>query len=144
MTENLILAADLGTSGMKVALISISGEVIGWEAEPVKLIITPDGGSEQSPDEWWQAFLTASRRLIDRNRAAASRIKAICCSTQGEGTVPVDKHGNALTNCILWMDMRGAPYLKKQLGGLVNIDGAAMNKVVRFVHLTGGHALDDR
>jgi len=62
----------------------------------------------------------------------------VCCSTQGEGTVPVDKNGQALSNCILWMDMRGAPYLKKQLGGLVNIDGASIGKVLRFVRLTGG------
>ncbi len=29
MTEPIILAVDLGTSGMKVALITISGKVIG-------------------------------------------------------------------------------------------------------------------
>ena len=43
--EKLILAIDLGTSGMKVALISVSGKVLGWEAEPVRLILTPDGGA---------------------------------------------------------------------------------------------------
>ena len=37
MTEKLILAVDLGTSGMKVALITISGKVLGWEAEQVAL-----------------------------------------------------------------------------------------------------------
>jgi xylulokinase len=36
------------------------------------------------------------------------------------------------------MDMRGATHLKKQLGGLVNIDGASIDKVLRFVRLTGG------
>jgi xylulokinase len=56
----LILAVDLGTSGTKVALITISGKVLGWEAEPVKLVLTPDGGAEQSPDEWWAAFLSAA------------------------------------------------------------------------------------
>ncbi|MEN9564405.1 MAG: hypothetical protein RIR73_2649, partial [Chloroflexota bacterium] len=50
--EKLILAIDLGTSGMKVALISVSGNVLGWEAESVRLILTPDGGAEQSPEEW--------------------------------------------------------------------------------------------
>jgi len=29
MTEPIILAVDLGTSGMKVALITISGKVVG-------------------------------------------------------------------------------------------------------------------
>ena len=138
MTEPLILAVDLGTSGMKVALIAVSGKVLGWEAEPVRLLITPDGGAEQSPDEWWAAFLSASGRLLKRQQDAVLRIKAVCCSTQGEGTVPVDKNGQALSNCILWMDMRGASHLKKQLGGPISIDGAAIDKVLRFVRLTGG------
>jgi len=138
MTEKLILAVDLGTSGMKVALVTVSGKVLGWEAEPVRLLITPDGGSEQSPDEWWGAFLSAAGRLLEKVPDARQRVQAVCCSTQGEGTVPVDKDGNALSNCILWMDMRGAPHLKKQLGGLINIDGASIDKVLRFVRLTGG------
>jgi len=97
--EKLILAIDLGTSGMKVALISVSGKVLGWEAEPVRLILTPDGGAEQSPDEWWQAFLSAAGRLMKKNQGA--NVVAVCASTQGEGTVAVDKDGNALGNAIL-------------------------------------------
>jgi xylulokinase len=136
--EKLILAVDLGTSGMKVALITVSGKVIGWESEPVRLILTPDGGAEQSPDEWWAAFLSAAGRLMEQNQAAGPRVVAVCCSTQGEGTVAVDKEGNALGNAILWMDMRGAANLKKQIGGLINIDGAGISNVLRFVRLTGG------
>jgi xylulokinase len=138
MTEALILAVDLGTSGMKVALITIGGKVLDWEVEPIRLLITPDGGAEQSPDEWWSAFLSAAGRLLKRKQDTSQRIEAVCCSTQGEGTIPVDKNGKALGNGILWMDMRGASHLKKQLGGLVNIDGASVDKVLRFVRLTGG------
>lgn len=138
VAEPLILAVDLGTSGMKVALISVSGKVLGWEVEPIRLMITPDGGAEQSPDEWWTAFLSAAGRLLKREQDAGRRVEAVCCSTQGEGTVPVDQDGNALGNCILWMDMRGAPHLKNQLGGWLNIDGISMDKILRFVHLTGG------
>ncbi len=136
--EKLILAVDLGTSGMKVALISVSGKVLGWELEPVRLILTPNGGAEQSPEEWWQAFLSAAGRLIKRNQESALDVIAVCASTQGEGTVAVDQEGNALGNTILWMDMRGAPYLRKQLNGWINIDGAGISKVLRFVRLTGG------
>ena len=60
MSEPCLLAVDLGTSSMKVGLIGLSGEVLGWEAEPIRLLLTVDGGVEQSPEEWWQAFLTAS------------------------------------------------------------------------------------
>ncbi|HSA99903.1 MAG TPA: FGGY-family carbohydrate kinase, partial [Anaerolineales bacterium] len=135
--EKLILAVDLGTSGMKVALITVSGKVIGWESEPIRLIITPDGGAEQSPEEWWQAFLAATGRLIKQHQVS-SNVIAVCCSTQGEGTIAVDQAGNALGNAILWMDMRGAPYLRNQLSGLINLDGADLLKISRFVRLTGG------
>ena len=137
-SEKLILAVDLGTSGMKVALITVSGRVIGWEAEPVRLILTPDGGAEQSPDDWWQAFLSAAGKLLKQNQDAGPNVIAVCFSTQGEGTVAVDKAGNALGNAILWMDMRGAPHLRKQVGGLINIDGAGISNILRFVRLTGG------
>jgi xylulokinase len=136
--EPLVLAVDLGTSGMKVALITISGRVVGWDSEPIRLILTPDGGAEQSPDEWWSAFLTASKRLLDSHPDLAPTVRAVCCSTQGEGTVVVDKNGQALMNCILWMDMRGAPHLRKQFKGLINITGAGLFNTLRWIRLTGG------
>jgi xylulokinase len=136
--EKIILAVDLGTSGMKVGLITVGGEVLGWEVEPVGLILTPDGGAEQSPEEWWQAFLTASGKLLKRSPDLASNVIAVCCSTQGEGTVAVDAAGNAIGNAILWMDMRAAPNLRKQTQGWINIDGMDVFKVLQFVRLTGG------
>ncbi len=136
--EPTFLAVDLGTSSMKVALITVSGKVLGWESEPIKLYVTSDGGAEQSPDEWWGAFLSAAKRLLARKLVEVRMIRAVCCSTQGEGTVPVDQDGNALMNCILWMDMRGAPYLRKQFGGLINLDGISLFKILRWVRLTGG------
>ena len=98
MTSPLLLAVDHGTSGMKVALVTVDGRVLAWESEPVRLIITPDGGAEQSPDEWWAAFLSAAGRLLKREPDAGRRVAAVCCSTQGEGTVPVDRAGKALSD----------------------------------------------
>lgn len=136
--EHIILSIDLGTSGMKVALITVSGKVLGWESEPIQLHLTPDGGVEQSPDEWWAAFLSAAGRLLKREAGYGASVRAICCSTQGEGTVPVDKDGNALMNCILWMDMRGAPHLWERFKGLVNVTGLGLLNTLRWVRLTGG------
>lgn len=136
--SSIILAVDLGTSGMKVALITVHGQVLGWESEPVRLILTPDGGAEQSPDDWWQAFLTASTRLLGRGLAPQAAVRAVCCSTQGEGTLPVDADGNPLMNCILWMDMRGAGPLRKQFRGRLNLTGLGLESTLRWVRLTGG------
>jgi xylulokinase len=136
--EPVILSMDLGTSGMKVALITVHGDVLGWESEPVQLYITPDNGVEQIPDEWWNAFLKTTKRLLGRGLVPTSCVRAVCCSTQGEGTIPVDREGNALMNCVLWMDMRGAPDLKAQFKGPIDIAGAGIQHVLQWIRLTGG------
>src|SRR5215212_8223206 len=41
-------------------------------------------------------------------------------------------------NAILWMDMRGAPYVQANARGLVNIAGAGAGKLWRWIRLTGG------
>ncbi|MBL8055320.1 MAG: FGGY-family carbohydrate kinase [Anaerolineales bacterium] len=134
----LILAVDLGTSGVKVALVTLHGAVLGWEAEPVRTHITPDGGTEQAPGDWWAGLCAAAGRLLGRELAPRHAVRAVCCSTQGEGTVPVDRDGHALMNAILWMDMRGAPHLRRQFRGLVNVLGVDAFKLVRWLRLTGG------
>ena len=82
-----------------------------WESEPIALRVLPGGGAEQAPDDWWRALVAATRRLLARHNGPASDIAAVCCSTQGEGAVPVDRDGRALMGCTLWMDMRAAPHL---------------------------------
>lgn len=136
--DPVILAVDLGTSGMKTALVSIDGRVLGWETEPIRLHLTPDGGAEQSPDEWWGAFLAAAQRLLGRDLAPRMAVRAVCCSTQGESTIPVNQNGKALMNCISWMDMRGAPFIQRQFKGLINVNGAGLANLLRWLRLTGG------
>jgi xylulokinase len=133
-----MLAVDLGTSSLKLALIALDGSVLGWESQPVNLYLTPDGGVEQSPDEWWSAFLNVAGRLLGRGLVEPKQVKAVCCSTQGEGTLPVDRDGQALMNCVLWMDMRGAPYLKEHFKGLINPTGAGLRQTLDWIRLTGG------
>ena len=61
-----VMAIDLGTSGPKVAIVDASGEVLGHEFEDTPLYLHPGGGAEQDPDDWWNAVMTAGRRLLDR------------------------------------------------------------------------------
>ncbi len=139
MTQDVYtLAVDLGTSGAKVALVSMQGTVLGWESQEVSLLLTPDGGAEQVPLDWWNAIVSSTRRLMARGLVSPEAVTAICCSTQGEGTVAVDRAGNALMNCILWMDMRGAPYLRRRVKGRVNVSGYDAYKLSRWLQLTGG------
>ena len=136
--EAYILAVDLGTSGCKTALISISGKVAGWEYQEVPLLIPSTGAAEQRPEDWWQALISTSQKLVRKNLVPVESVIAVCCSTQGEGTVPVDRQGNALMNAMTWLDMRGAESLKQLTEGRFNIEGYQPLRLMRWMRLTGG------
>jgi xylulokinase len=133
-----VLAVDLGTSCAKVALVSSQGRVAGWESEPLRVQLLPDGGAEQDPEEWWRALGRAARRLLARDLAPRASVAAVCCSAQGEGTVAVDAAGRPLMNAVLWMDMRGAPHLRRTAGGPLRVGGFGVLKLARWLRLTGG------
>lgn len=133
-----VLAVDLGTSGCKCALVSLHGEVAAWAFEPVDTHFHPNGGAEQDPEAWWSAFLNTAQRVLKQGAVPVASIAAVCCSTQGEGTVPVDAAGHALRPCVLWMDTRGVEHLKKITRGMISIAGYHPLRLLRWIRLTGG------
>ena len=118
--------------------MSVRGRVVAWEFESVETLLFPNGGAEQDPHAWWAAFLRVARWLVGREIVAPQQIVAICCSTQGECTVPVDADGQPLMNAILWMDSRGAEHLKAITAGLINVAGYHPLRLWRWIRLTGG------
>ena len=136
--KECILAIDLGTSGCKAALVDLTGKVLAWEFQKIPTLLLPGGGAEQSAENWWNAVIGTSRALIQRGVVSSSDILAVCCSTQGECTIPVDAHGIPLMNAILWMDARGARYLKELTGGFPRVAGYNVLRLLRWLRLTGG------
>ncbi len=138
MPPEQILAIDLGTSGMKAALVAADGTVTGWAERAVALHVLPQGGAEQDPTEWWDALAAV---VADLGRAHPEHLRAVttvCSSTQGEGTIAVDAHGEPLTRCISWLDMRGAANLRRQFGGFPSYGGFSVRRIARWLRLTGG------
>jgi xylulokinase len=136
--DSYVLAIDLGTSGPKVALVSIQGELVGSEFEETQLFLLPDGGAEQSPAGWWHAITIAVKRLLGKGLVSNDSIVAIATTGQWSGTVPVDQDGAALGNAIIWMDARGAPFIKQITEGFLNVEGYAPEKLYKWLQLTGG------
>lgn len=133
-----VLAIDLGTSGMKAALVAADGTVTGWAQRAVGLQVLPGGGAEQDPLAWWAALGDV---VTDLGRTHPDHLRAVttvCSSTQGEGTIAVDAAGQPLTQCISWLDMRGAGNLRKQFGGPATYGGLSVRRIVRWLRLTGG------
>ncbi len=136
-SPSYVLAIDLGTSGPKVALVSERGEVIARATANVDLILLKGGGAEQDPDSWWNAITAAVRETVAASPDA--QISAISVTTQWSGTVAIDSSGDAIGNAIIWMDSRGARYLRGLTApGRIQIQGFDPRRARRWVTSTGG------
>lgn len=136
--EPLILAIDLGTSGPKVALVSPRGEVVDCRVGATSLAILPGGGAEQDPAEWWASIRATTHQLLDGNPGAAARVAAVGCTSQWSGTVAVDGDGRPLHNALIWMDARGAPYVRQITDGRLKVEGYGVRRLATWLRLTGG------
>lgn len=133
-----ILAIDHGTSGCKVAVISIHGEVVDTAFEPTPMYFYPGGGAEQDTADWWNGIVSATRRIMAQGRVKPDEVVAVAVSSTFSTTVPVDKQGRALMRAITWMDSRGAPYIKEAMTGIVNVEGYGLSKILSWIHKTAG------
>ncbi|MEN8246165.1 MAG: FGGY-family carbohydrate kinase [Thermodesulfobacteriota bacterium] len=137
--EKYVLSIDLGTSGSKMAIVSVHGEVMGFEFEAVPLKLLPNGGVEQDPDDWWRAIMATSKRLLARGLVPVEDIVAVSTSAQWAGTVAIDKSGKPLMNAVIWMDMRGEKHVQRQTaGGPIKIEGYGPIKLMKWIRITGG------
>lgn len=138
MDKQYILAIDHGTSGIKAALVSTHGAVVAFEYEKTPITFLPGGGAEQDPEAWWQALIAASQRLMAKGLVSREAVVAVCVSSTFSSTVAVDRNGMHLMNSITWMDSRGAPYVKKLMGGFPSIEGYNLFQIMRWIPKTAG------
>jgi xylulokinase len=137
-TAGYVLAIDLGTSALKVALVSTAGQVVASEQETHQVRLLPGGGAEQDPRHWWDLITRAASRLMAHRAVPAGSVVAVACTAQWSGTVPVDEQGRPIRDAIIWMDSRGAPYVRRITGGAVQIQGYGLVKLARWLRATAG------
>lgn len=133
-----VLTIDLGTSGPKVAVYSLAGELIAHTKTETAVCLLPNGGAEQNPHEWWQAIKTAVSHVLAQEIVPVSDIVAVSCTSQWSGTVAVDEQGQPLMNAINWMDARGEPYAQAITSSFIKVEGYGVDKLLTWVRLTGG------
>src|SRR3954447_17707914 len=100
-----VLAIDLGTSGVKVAVVDAHGRVLASSSAPLPTTFLPDGGAEQDADVWWSAIGTCGRSIVARHE---DDIAAAGVTSQYMSVVAIDNAGRPLAPVVMWMDERGA------------------------------------
>ncbi len=136
MSEEHVLAVDLGTTGIKVGLVSFGGE-IAWHANTtVATTYLDGGGAEQDAEEWWQIVAGFARSAMAAGVVRPEQVVAVSCTGQWASTVPVDADGRPVAPCVQWMDQRGGRHTRKAIGGPVA--GYAPGAILAWVRKTGG------
>jgi xylulokinase len=99
------LGIDIGTSSVKAVLIGQDGAIVTQASDPLTVSRPAPGFSEQDPQAWWQATVTAVRCLPAAQRSA---VRAVGLSGQMHGATLLDEKDRPLRPAILWNDGRSA------------------------------------
>jgi len=84
------LGLDIGTSSIKALLIGEQQRVVAEASVPLTISRPEPLWSEQDPEEWWQACLTAIAQVRQEAPRAFSALQAIGLSGQQHGAVFLD------------------------------------------------------
>jgi len=97
---------DLGTSGIKIALVDEDGLCLASAARPSPVDIPKPGWSQQRPEQWWSLSCEIMDELALTNPDLVARLAGISLSGHMLGPVLLDKANRPTTPCILWNDQR--------------------------------------
>ena len=134
--DRYVLAIDLGTTGLKLGLVSVTGEIAWTYGAELTTERPAHGAAEQDAAEWWRLICDAARKGIASGVIAPEQIVAVSATGQWASTVPVDARGEPVGPCILWMDTRGGRHIRKRIGGKVS--GYKAKAIATWIRHTGG------
>ena len=101
-----VLAIDLGTTGLKAAVVREDAMVVAAASRPLTNHLTADGGVEQDAEQWWRSLVDAGREAVVSSGVGGD-IVAVTCTSQYMSIVPVAADGTPVGPVIMWMDHRG-------------------------------------
>ncbi|MHB1252074.1 MAG: xylulokinase [Acidimicrobiales bacterium] len=130
-TSSRILAIDLGTSRVKVALVDEHLHTIAAASETYPTMTSDVGMAEQRPEDWLGAITAAAGSVL---ATAPSRVDAVVVTAQMPTLVALDAAGDAIGNAVTWQDSRADALV------LARLDHLARKRV----HEVAGTPIDGR
>ena len=117
----VILAIDVGTSSVKVAIISFKGQLVkNFQTNYPTHCLKPNI-LEQNPGDWWDAVKSGIYQILkekQNTKISKYSIVGIACCGHSPTLVCIDKQGEILRPAIIWQDSRAfkeVKYIKERL-----------------------------
>ncbi len=125
-----VIAYDLGTTGIKTCIYSISDKITPIESSyaSYNLYILENGGAEQDPEEWWEALCKTTKEVLIKASLKAEEIKAVSFCSQMQCLVLSDSEGKPIRRAMSYMDNRAVQIFGK---------GPAIPNLLTWLRITG-------
>lgn len=111
----VILAIDIGTSSVKVAVINLKGQLLKIFQTNYPTHYLKPNILEQNPEDWWHAVKSGIHQIIKKKqniKIPKFSIIGIACCGHSPTLVCVDKQGEILKPAIIWQDSRAVKEVK--------------------------------
>lgn len=115
-----LLTYDVSSTGCKAAIVTIDGRLLKTAFESYPTYYPQPLWSEQDPEDWWQAIIRSTKRVMEDSGIEADQVIGLAYSTTMTNIVVMDEQRTLLRPCIFWMDGRAgeeARYIMRRLGG---------------------------
>lgn len=139
-----VITYDIGTTGIKTCLIEIDKEmkILASATEGYCLYVDEEtgvkGGSEQDADEWWNAMCVTTKEVFKKcKKIKKEQIEGISFCSAMQGLVLVDKQGKCIRRPMTYMDQRAREEIKKGIAHGVQVAGAEVTKLLKYLKYTG-------
>lgn len=134
--QPLVLAIDLGSTGLKIGFVTLTGTPVWWHQERLATRHGPDGSSTQDAEQWWQQITRTLRRGLAELGQVGDRVVGVGITGQYASTVPVDERGSPVGEVLMWDDARGTAHSAALVAGPVA--GYQPSALATWLRRTGG------
>ncbi|MCO6449506.1 MAG: xylulose kinase [Caldilineales bacterium] len=113
MSDPYVLGIDFGTESVRVGIFDLEGVPAVFASQPYPLRHPRPGWAEQTPDEWWQALVIATRRALSESGIPKEAIVGLGADCTSCTVVALDENFQPLRPAIIWMDVRAADQARR-------------------------------
>ncbi len=107
MDPAYFIGVDIGTQGVRIALVDEHANVIAGRSEQIPL--TPRSREEQSPEQWWQITHRLLQEIVSGlSEQERKRIRAIAADSTSGTVIPLDRQNRPLHDALMYSDPRSA------------------------------------
>jgi sugar (pentulose or hexulose) kinase len=107
MSEDHILAIDVGTQSVRALLFDLRGNLTHKVRIPIEAYFSRrPGWAEQAPDYYWEILCAACQQLWQETDVPKEAVAGVALTAQRSTVVNVDREGRPLRPAIVWTDQR--------------------------------------